>query len=248
MLAAWLSMCASQCLFGADSAGALKSGLSRASQALVANQSVTYQRNVAPLLKKYCLECHGETKPKGDVVLAFKDENEVKAKASANLEFWSKVTDMVSSQDMPPRRATKKPTDKGRALLLSSINLDLLEPLAAKRGPTQVAKVRRLTKVEYANTVCDLFYFTDFKTDDLPPDELGYGFDNIADLLTISPNHLDLYLKTAEQVIAQLESYLSEQHAHLQSLAFVDGPHGRGGEKPRRQHRTPRRTHSLRTA
>ena len=61
-----------------------------------------------------------------------------------------------------------------------------------------MARVRRLTRVEYANTVRDLFYFKEFKADDLPPDDIGYGFDNIADLLTISPNHLEQYLKTAE--------------------------------------------------
>ena len=60
-------------------------------------------------------------------------------------------------------------------------------------------------KCEYANTVRDLFYFKEFKADDLPPDDIGYGFDNIADLLTVSPNHLEQYLKTAEQAIVQLD-------------------------------------------
>ena len=69
----------------------------------------------------------------------------------------------------------------------------------------QVANVRRLTRVEYANTIRDLFYFDDFKADDLPPDDIGYGFDNIADLLTVSSGHLEQYLKTAEQAIAQLD-------------------------------------------
>ena len=69
-----------------------------------------------------------------------------------------------------------------------------------------MARVRRLSKVEYANTVRDLFYFKEFKADDLPPDDLGYGFDNIADLLSVSPNQLELYLKTAEQAIAQLDA------------------------------------------
>ena len=60
--------------------------------------------------------------------------------------------------------------------------------------------------MEYANTVRDLFYFKEFKADDLPPDDLGYGFNNIADLLSVSPNQLELYLKTAEQAIAQLDA------------------------------------------
>jgi hypothetical protein len=81
----------------------------------------------------------------------------------------------------------------------------LLANYASTHASGQVACVRRLSKVEYANTVRDLFYFNEFKADDLPPDDLGYGFDNIADLLTVSPIHLELYLKTAEQALAQLD-------------------------------------------
>jgi len=73
-------------------------------------------------------------------------------------------------------------------------------------GSGQVARVRRLTRVEYENTVRDLFYFKEFKAEDLPPDEIGYGFNNIADLLNISPNQLELYLNTAERAIAQLDA------------------------------------------
>src|SRR6185369_11257690 len=54
--------------------------------------------------------------------------------------------------------------------------------------------------------VRDLFYFKEFKADDLPADDLGYGFNNIADLLTMSPNQMELYLKTAEQALVQLDA------------------------------------------
>ena len=168
------------------------------------DKAVSYERQIQPLLKKYCVECHSGDKPKGDVVLAFKDENEVKAKAASDKDFWGKVVDMLGAKDMPPKRAKAKPTDAERAFLVGWVQSDLVAPYA-RRGAGQVAKVRRLTRAEYANTVRDLFYFDDFKADDLPPDELGYGFDNIADLMTISPNHLELYLKTAEQAIAQLD-------------------------------------------
>lgn len=49
------------------------------------------------------------------------------------------------------------------------------------------------------------FYFDGFKADVLPPDDIGYGFDNIADLFTVSPGQLEQYLSTAEQAIAQLD-------------------------------------------
>ena len=206
ILAASLFMGASRCLSGAESAGSPTANLPPASKAPPASESISvnYNGNIAPLLNKYCTECHGGKKPKGDIVLSFKDEGQVRAKA-ADTEFWGKVAEMLSSREMPPKRAAKKPSDAERERLVSWIQVDLLGPSAARRGSGQVAKVRRVTREEYANTVRDLFSFSDFKAEDLPPDELGYGFDNIADLMTISPNQLELYLKTAEQAIAQLD-------------------------------------------
>jgi hypothetical protein len=80
-----------------------------------------------------------------------------------------------------------------------------LNAVLGSRPFGEVARVRRLTKVEYMNSIRDLFYLDEFHADDLPPDDIGYGFDNIADLLTVSSGHLDQYLKTAEEAIAQLD-------------------------------------------
>jgi hypothetical protein len=164
-----------------------------------------FKTSIAPLLAKYCTGCHGGEKPKNELSLEFSDPQQVEQTFLKNRKLFQRMAERLALGEMPPEDRPK-PTGAERDLLLKWINTDLLATHAAKHGPAQVARVRRLSKVEYANTVRDLFYFKEFKADDLPPDDLGYGFNNIADLLSVSPNQLELYLKTAEQAIAQLDA------------------------------------------
>ena len=164
-----------------------------------------FKTSIAPLLAKYCTGCHGGEKPKNDLSLVFSDPQQVEQTFLKDRKLFQRMAERLALGEMPPEDRPK-PNAAERDLLLKWINTDLLATHAAKHGPAQVARVRRLSKVEYANTVRDLFYFKEFKADDLPPDDLGYGFNNIADLLSVSPNQLELYLKTAEQAIAQLDA------------------------------------------
>ncbi len=59
---------------------------------------------------------------------------------------------------------------------------------------------RRLKRVEYNNTVRDLLGVDIRPADDFPVDDSGYGFDNIGDVLSISPVHMERYLAAAEKL------------------------------------------------
>jgi hypothetical protein len=61
--------------------------------------------------------------------------------------------------------------------------------------------MHRLNRVEYDNTVRDLLGATSHPSDDFPPDDRGDGFDNIADVLTLSPLHLSVYQLAAKQLV-----------------------------------------------
>jgi Protein of unknown function (DUF1592)/Protein of unknown function (DUF1588)/Protein of unknown function (DUF1587)/Protein of unknown function (DUF1595)/Protein of unknown function (DUF1585) len=61
--------------------------------------------------------------------------------------------------------------------------------------------LHRLNRVEYNNTVRDLLGTTLRPADDFPADDRGYGFDNVADVLSLSPLHLDMYQRAAEQLV-----------------------------------------------
>ena len=79
----------------------------------------------------------------------------------------------------------------------------------AVTAPTEVADIEphvvaRLNRAEYNNTVRDLFGTTLRPADTFPADDFGYGFDNIADVLSVSPLHVEMYQSAAHSLIAEL--------------------------------------------
>jgi hypothetical protein len=184
---------------------AKKSVSDAAASSSAATDGATNQFNaaVAPLLDKYCTDCHGGDNPKNDLSLEFAGEKDVKKRLLNDSKLFEHMADRIRSGEMPPKKKTQ-PGEAEKEVLLTWLDQELTSVLGS-RSFGQVARVRRLTKVEYANTVRDLFYFEDFKAEDLPPDDIGYGFDNIADLMTVSTSHLERYLSTAELAIAQLD-------------------------------------------
>lgn len=162
-----------------------------------------FKTAVAPLLDKYCIDCHGGAEPENDLSLGFADAREVERRLREDHRWFEHMAARIRSGEMPPKKK-RQPSEAEKNVLLTWIDQELVAVLGS-RPFGQVARVRRLTRVEYANTIRDLFYFDDFQAGDLPPDDIGYGFDNIADLLTVSSGHLEQYLSTAEKVIAQLD-------------------------------------------
>lgn len=162
-----------------------------------------FKAAVAPLLAKYCTDCHGGKEPENDLSLEFANTRDVEQRLLEDHRLFEHMAERIRSGKMPPKKKAQ-PSKAEKNVLLTWIDQELLHSLSS-RPFGQVARVRRLTRIEYANTIRDLFHFDDFKADDLPPDDIGYGFDNIADLLSVSSGHLEQYLSTAEQVIAKLD-------------------------------------------
>lgn len=171
----------------------------RASTTAKPAKPVTFDSHVLPLLTKYCSGCHGAKDPRAGLRLAFRNEADARAVASAETDFWRRVAAEVSSKQMPPAGATKKPTDAERALLVDWIQANALTP-DAKPDPGPLM-VHRLNNRQYANTLRDLLYLpADYNAAaDFPPDERGDGFDNNAGTLTISPLLIENYLTAVEK-------------------------------------------------
>jgi hypothetical protein len=87
-------------------------------------------------------------------------------------------------------------------LLLLMRNWNALT-LALPRDPGRVT-IRRLNRVEYRNTIRDLMGVDYPATEELPSDDVGYGFDNIADVLSLAPVHLEKYLAAAEKIVSEV--------------------------------------------
>lgn len=146
---------------------------------------------VAPFVTKYCITCHGPTKQSGGLSLAeFKSgDNFSRDKAT-----WANVLERLRGREMPPP-AKPQPTDTERAAVVT-----WLEQQLAASGLGQVT-LRRLNRVEYANTVRELFG-TDFHpAEGFPLDDVGYGFDNIGDVLSLSPLLFEKYMAAADSVV-----------------------------------------------
>jgi hypothetical protein len=170
-----------------------------------------FARDVAPLLAKYCTTCHGGAKPKGKLALdQFKDQDA----ALKNLKVWEDVADNLRSGDMPP---PDKPRPSEAELEKVNAWLDrfVFKQQAAKRDPGRVT-LRRLNRAEYNNTVRDLLGVDFRPADDFPSDDVGYGFDNIGDVLSLSPLLLEKYLAASEQVV---EKAFASEEARKRALA-----------------------------
>jgi hypothetical protein len=156
----------------------------------------TFQADVKPLLSRYCYECHGEKKKKGDLSLqAFQDEAAV-LKAP---KVWETVLHHVRTHEMPPEKRPQ-PTQAQRDLIAKWIEVEVFKCDCEHSDPGRVT-LRRLNRVEYNNTIRDLVGVDFQPAEGFPADDVGYGFDNIGDVLSLPPILLEKYLAAAEHIL-----------------------------------------------
>ncbi len=158
----------------------------------------TFQTQVAPFVKKHCVECHGEKDPEGGIALHNFDSEKSVQKAR---KVWEKVLPMLQIEAMPPVEEGRERPTHDDYLAVASWLEDKLFNIDCKleRDPGRVT-VRRLNRAEYNNTVRDLFGVDFEPANDFPSDDVGYGFDNIGDVLSVSPVLMEKYLDAAEKI------------------------------------------------
>lgn len=150
-----------------------------------------------PFVKKHCVECHGAKEPKADLSLT--GDLDVKALVTRR-GVWENVIDMVETGQMPPKEVAKPdPTEVDKFVTLVKAIFDDADR-HAKPDPGRVT-VRRLNRVEYNNTIQDLVGVDFNPAEDFPSDDIGHGFDNIGDVLTLSPVLMERYLSAAESIV-----------------------------------------------
>ncbi len=159
-----------------------------------------FSREVPPLLLEYCVTCHGGTKPRGQLPL---DQLAQKPDFAKNIVAWEKVLTVLRGGDMPPP-GRKRPEPAVFQRAAAAIDAELERTYARlPRDPGRVT-IRRLNRVEYRNTIRDLMGVDYPATEELPSDDVGYGFDNIADVLSLAPVHLEKYLAAAEKIVSEV--------------------------------------------
>ena len=165
-----------------------------------ANGSLTTAADMGALLSKYCVTCHNERLKTGGFVI----DPAALGDISPGAEDWEKVVRKLRTQSMPPvgmPRPDANTYDAMSAFLESALD----RAAAARPLPGSVPPVHRLTRTEYRNAVRDLFALTELPKEIsvdylLPPDNISSGFDNIADLLFVSPSTMERYLDAARKI------------------------------------------------
>jgi hypothetical protein len=149
------------------------------------------------LLDKYCVTCHNEKLKTGGLMLDKADVNRI----GDGAETWEKVVRKIHGGTMPPQ-GMPRPDQATLDNFASSLETSL-DRAAISRPEPGHAGMHRLNRVEYGNAVRDLLALKVDVTGLLPADDESNGFDNIADVLKVSPSLLEQYL-SASRTVASL--------------------------------------------
>ena len=146
------------------------------------------------LINQYCAVCHNEKLKSGGIVLAGLDLSDI-ASNSSTLE---KVLRKVHSGEMPPPGMPRP--DSATASAFTSWLQDELDRSAAAHLNPGRPTIHRLNRTEYSNAIRDLLALDIKPGTMLPPDDTGYGFDNIGEVLSMAPVLIERYMSVARKV------------------------------------------------
>ena len=166
------------------------------SRPLTRSQAAALSPDSSPraLLDRYCVTCHSARLKRGGLVL----EGLELEHAGAHAEVWEKVVRKLHAGAMPPA-GMPRPDAATYEGLIASLETALDGAAAAAPNPGRPA-IHRLNRAEYTNAIRDLLALEIDGRSLLPGDDAGYGFDNIADVLTVSPGLLERYLLAATKI------------------------------------------------
>ncbi len=156
-----------------------------------------FSKEGVAFLNKHCIGCHGEKKKNAGVAL-HTITNE--AALLGDRKKMQSVLRMIDNGEMPPKEKPRPTVEEFDAFKKSVALVFDKADKNAKPDPGRVT-VRRLNKTEYAKTIRDLVGIDFNPAEDFPADDIGYGFDNIGDVLTLSPVLMERYLAAAEAIV-----------------------------------------------
>ena len=154
----------------------------------------------ASAINQYCVTCHNPRLKTAGLVI----DTQGLTRIGDNPEVWEKVLRKLRSTDMPPSTAPR-PSEATYASLVSFLETELDRAAAAKPDVGTIPLLHRLTRTEYRNAIRDLLALDALPKEMdyellLPADNVSSGFDNIADLLFVSPATMERYLAAAQKI------------------------------------------------
>ena len=152
-----------------------------------------YREQLLPLLRTYCFECHDTS---SEIPL---ENDDTAAAMQTQRQRWARALAQVRLGTMPPEDGPEMDASTRKQMI------DVLDHFSNSVdcvGNPNAGKVvlTRLNRAEYRNTVLDLLGVDYRPADDFPGDDVGYGFDRIGDVLSLSPLLMEKYLDAAEAI------------------------------------------------
>ena len=167
---------------------------------VVAVAQTPSESSPAPVFNKYCIVCHNAKLKTGGFVLDIAGLD----RAGSNAELWEKVVKKLRAEVMPPA-GMPRPDEATYNSTAAWLETRLDRAAAAHPDPGKLPLLHRLSRTEYENAIRDLLGVDALPKEMdysllLPPDNASSGFDNIADLLFVSPTALESYLDAARKI------------------------------------------------
>ncbi len=159
----------------------------------------SFELAVLPVFEQSCGNCHNNELMSGGMNIAVFANAET---LLSDRDGWERILARVRSGEMPPP-GVPRPLEDQLSTFVSYVEAEFAVADANMAPDPGRVTARRLNRAEYSNTVRDLLGVDFRATDEFPPDDSGYGFDNIADLLTVSPTLMQQYLAAAERIAAR---------------------------------------------
>jgi hypothetical protein len=175
-----------------------------------------FDKEIGPLYAKYCGGCHGGKEAVGGMDLS---GDKTFAQALKNRKHWDKAILNVDAGNMPPPNMPQ-PTLAERKKMVDAFQGLLTQIDCQLNDPGRVT-MRRLNRAEYNNTVRDLLSVDLRLADAFPSDDVGYGFDNIGDVLSLSPLLMEKYLAAGEKA-AKAAIQAAENGTRSSRIAAAD--------------------------
>jgi mono/diheme cytochrome c family protein len=162
----------------------------------IAQEKPTFENRVRPLFTQTCSQCHNAQLASGGLnVGALSSANSM----VSNRAEWEKILRRVRDGEMPPPDV-KRPPDSQMNAFVNFVQGEFDRADASIKPDPGRVTAHRLNRNEYSNTIRDLLG-VDFRAEKyFPTDDSGDGFDNIGEVLTVSPVLMEKYMTAAERI------------------------------------------------
>jgi len=181
----------------ADNRGAAAPAASPTAAATRAPTEDEFQAVTSSLLNNTCGECHNSFEVAADLDLT---QEYTAQSLHTDRDLWDVILDKLKSREMPPIDVPRPEAEIAALITFLEAEFERADALVPP-DPGRVT-ARRLNRTEYTNTIRDLLAI-EFRADrTFPTDDSGDGFDNIGDILTVSPVLMEAYLNAAERIAA----------------------------------------------